>query len=81
MNPLNLLAVDDATNKDKGDKGPDEWRPPLKSYWNEYARRWRAVKSKYGLYISPAEESTLSDGAITKREIAYVRTFRVSCIT
>lgn len=59
--PLNLLAVEDDINREKGDQGPDEWRPPRKTFWPEYARRWRAVKKKYGLHISPAEEAALRD--------------------
>jgi len=47
--PLNLLAVDDGTNQAKSDKSPDQWKPPLRSYWCEYASRWKRVKSKYGL--------------------------------
>ena len=57
--PENLLVVDDATNQAKGDKGPDEWMPPLKSFWAEYARRWMAVKAKYGLITSEKEEAAL----------------------
>lgn len=59
--PLNLIAVDDDINKEKSDQGPDEWRPPLKSYWPEYARKWRAVKQKYNLFISPSEEAALQE--------------------
>lgn len=57
--PDNLLAVDDATNQKKGDKGPARWKPPSKSYWCEYSRRWRQIKSKYGLTISTPEERSL----------------------
>lgn len=57
--PLNLLAVEDDINQAKSDKAPDEWKPPLTHYWAEYARRWRAIKQKYGLYISPEEETAL----------------------
>ncbi|MCB2181320.1 MAG: HNH endonuclease [Desulfobulbaceae bacterium] len=59
--PLNLLSVEDNINQGKGDKAPDEWRPPQKNYWHEYALRWRKVKKKYGLYISPSEEKALED--------------------
>jgi 5-methylcytosine-specific restriction endonuclease McrA len=57
--PDNLLAVDDATNQAKGDKGPAEWMPPRREYWPEYARKWRAVKVKYGLTIGASEERAL----------------------
>lgn len=58
--PENLLTVDDSTNQGKGDKGPAQWKPPLKTYWCEYARRWRRIKGKYGLTISTPEESSLN---------------------
>ena len=47
--PENLLAVADAVNQEKGDKGPSEWMPPQKEYWTEYLRRWRTILTKYGL--------------------------------
>ncbi|MCJ7602276.1 MAG: HNH endonuclease [Desulfobulbaceae bacterium] len=59
--PLNLVAVDDDTNKEKSDQAPDEWRPPLKSCWREYARKWRTVKRKYDLFIRPEEEKALRE--------------------
>jgi hypothetical protein len=57
--PINLIVTEDNINQAKGDKAPDEWRPPHKGYWGEYASRWRAVKAKYGLLISQAEEQAL----------------------
>lgn len=59
--PLNLLTVEAGTNRAKGDQAPDQWRPPRRAYWPEYARRWRAVKGKYNLRISPAEEAALRE--------------------
>jgi hypothetical protein len=58
--PDNLIAVDDRTNQEKSDKGPVRWKPPQESYWCEYARRWRLVKSKYGLDISGREHQSLA---------------------
>ena len=57
--PINLLSVEDNINQEKGDKAPDEWRPPRQEYWPEYARKWRAVKKKYRLTISSSEEAAL----------------------
>ena len=57
--PDNLIAVDDRTNQEKGDKGPARWKPPVESSWCEYARRWRLVKRKYGLDISDREHQSL----------------------
>ncbi len=58
--PDNLLAVDDRTNQKKGAKGPVRWKPPLKSYWCEYAKKWRLVKAKYGLVVSEMERRSLA---------------------
>ena len=56
---MNLLATEDNANQEKSDQAPNEWKPSRKSYWPEYAKKWRAVKNKYGLYISPDEEMAL----------------------
>ena len=32
-----LIAVQDRANQSKGARGPDEWMPPDKTYWCEYA--------------------------------------------
>jgi 5-methylcytosine-specific restriction endonuclease McrA len=61
--PLNLLAVEAAANRAKGEQSPDQWRPPRRGFWPEYARRWRAVKNKYGLFSSAAEEMALREMA------------------
>lgn len=61
--PMNLLTVAAAVNRAKGDQAPDQWRPPRRAFWPEYARRWRAVKAKYNLRISAAEESALREMA------------------
>jgi len=37
--PDTLIAVDDRTNQEKGDKGPVRWKPPMKSYWCDYAKK------------------------------------------
>ncbi|MDP2003890.1 MAG: DUF1524 domain-containing protein [Desulfurivibrionaceae bacterium] len=57
----NLLPVDKVINREKGDKGPDEWRPPNREFWPEYARLWRTIKIKYGLMISASEEKALRE--------------------
>lgn len=59
--PMNLLAVQDNINQEKGDKAPHEWRPPRQEYWPEYARKWRAVKNRYALQISKPEEAALRE--------------------
>ena len=57
--PENLLAVDDAINQAKGNKGPVKWKPPRKEYWRTYAKKWLHIKKKYDLSISKLEMSQL----------------------
>ena len=59
--PDNLFCVEDNTNQSKSDKGPEEWRPPLKSFWPEYARHWIYIKKKYGLRFSKEEREALKE--------------------
>ncbi|GAA3378875.1 HNH endonuclease family protein [Streptomyces sannanensis] len=54
-----LLAVSAASNRSKGDQGPDEWQPPSKTYWCAYARAWTSVKSTYELSVTVAEKAML----------------------
>ncbi|MFJ2722674.1 HNH endonuclease family protein [Streptomyces sp. NPDC087437] len=56
-----LLAVSAASNRSKGDQGPDEWQPPSKPYWCTYARAWVSVKATYELSVTKAERNTLTD--------------------
>lgn len=46
---INLVAVDDETNRNKSAKAPQQWMPPNKEYWCQYVSRWQAVKDKYQL--------------------------------
>ncbi|KAJ5907291.1 uncharacterized protein N7473_004207 [Penicillium subrubescens] len=55
-----LLVVTDNVNESKGDKGPEEWKPPLTSYFCTYAEMWVKVKSVYKLTITSAEKSALT---------------------
>lgn len=54
-----LLAVSASLNEAKGDKGPEAWRPPLKSFWPTYAADWIAVKAKYQLTVTAPEKTAL----------------------
>lgn len=57
--PQVLLSVEDSANQEKGDKGPEAWKPPNRSYYCEYARRWVWIKSDWHLTITSAEKSAL----------------------
>lgn len=54
-----LIAVTDNVNQAKGDKSPDQWKPPLASYHCTYACMWVGVKSVYGLSVTADERSAL----------------------
>ncbi|WIV55149.1 GmrSD restriction endonuclease domain-containing protein [Amycolatopsis nalaikhensis] len=54
-----LHAVTDNLNEQKGDKEPDQWKPPLVSYWCTYATDWIVVKRNYGLTITVPEKTAL----------------------
>ncbi|KAF1979753.1 secreted protein [Bimuria novae-zelandiae CBS 107.79] len=55
-----LLAVTDNVNQSKGDQGPEDWKPPLTSYYCTYAKMWVKVKSVYNLSITSAEKTALT---------------------
>lgn len=55
-----LWAVTDNVNSSKGDKSPDQWKPPLSSFYCIYAKSYVAVKSHYDLTITTAEKFALT---------------------
>ncbi|MCT2592971.1 HNH endonuclease family protein [Streptomyces sp. N2-109] len=59
MDRPQLFAVTDNVNQSKGDRPPDEWQPPLKSYWCTYAENWVTVKDHYELSVTAPEKKTL----------------------
>lgn len=59
--PLNLMAVDAALNRQKGDGDAATWLPPLKSFRCEYVARQIAVKSKYKLWVTSPEKAAISN--------------------
>ena len=50
-----LIATTSRANRSKGSKGPEEWRPPLESYWCDYATDWIAIKNAWELTVTGAE--------------------------
>ena len=58
--PLNLLAVDGATNQSKGDGDAATWLPPAKGYRCAYVARQVAVKTRYKLWVTPAERDAIA---------------------
>lgn len=58
--PLNLLAVDGPANQRKGADTADAWLPDDPSYHCQYAARQVAVKHKWDLSVTAAEQSALN---------------------
>jgi Protein of unknown function (DUF1524) len=58
--PLNLLAVDGATNQQKSDSDAASWLPPNTSYRCRYVARQIAVKLKYHLWVTAAERDAIA---------------------
>ena len=56
-----LFAVTDNVNQQKSDKAPDQWKPPLVAFWCTYATDWIVVKHFYGLTVTQAEKTALTD--------------------
>lgn len=53
--PMNLLPVDASANRQKGDGDAATWLPSNTSFRCAYVARQVSVKSKYGLWVTPAE--------------------------
>lgn len=56
-----LIAVTAGANRSKGAKGPDEWKPPQRSYWCRYAIDWTTIKTQWELTVSHAEFAALEE--------------------
>ena len=55
--PLNLLAVDGSANESKGDGDAATWLPPSHAFRCSYVARQTAVKAKYALWMTQAEQA------------------------
>lgn len=58
--PLNLIAVDGPTNQAKGDRDAAEWLPPNTDARCMYITRQISVKTKYQLWLTPAEKNSMA---------------------
>ena len=59
--PDHLIAVQARANRAKGARGPEEWKPPLRSYWCVYAIDWIVIKNHWGLTVTEAEFTALQE--------------------
>ena len=55
-----LVAVSFVVNRSKGDRSPDEWKPPNQGDWCVYAKAWVSVKAKWHLTVTAAEKAALA---------------------
>lgn len=58
--PLNLLAAQAAANRAKGDSDAAQWLPPDPRAHCMYVARQVAVKAKYGLSVTSAEQEAMA---------------------
>ena len=57
--PQVLLSAEDNANQEKGDKGPEAWKPPNRAIWCDYATRWVGIKASYDLSVNQREKTAL----------------------
>lgn len=55
-----LIAVSASTNRSKGARSPDEWKPPRRAAWCLYARWWIDVKTTWKLTVTRPEHDALA---------------------
>ena len=55
----NLWLVSASSNRQKGSRTPDEWRPDRVDAWCEYSQRWVEVKLAYRLTVTTSERDAL----------------------
>ena len=56
-----LIAAKASANRSKGSDGPEEWRPPDRGYWCQYAIDWGEIKETWELTASAAEADALAE--------------------
>ena len=61
-----LIAVERSANRRKGASGPEEWKPPRRAYWCQYAIDWIAIKERWEL-------------TATEREVAALQSMLAGC--
>lgn len=60
-----LVVTSARTNNRKGDDSPDEWKPPDRSTWCDYAHAWVRIKKKWELTTTAVEWKALKEMAAT----------------
>ncbi len=54
-----LIAAQSSANRRKGASGPEQWKPPLRSYWCHYAIDWIVIKQTWDLTSTESELAAL----------------------
>ena len=71
-----LIAVQASANRSKGSDGPEEWKPPNRGYWCQYAIDWVVIKDTWELTATEAEAGALSTmlaTCATPRSLTVIR--------
>ena len=63
-----LIAVKASANRQKGRKGPEEWRPSRREYWCQYAIDWATIKHDWELTATQREADALGEMLATCEE-------------
>ena len=59
--PNHLIAVQASANRQKGSKGPEDWKPARRGYWCQYATDWVTIKQNWGLAATQREVDALRE--------------------
>lgn len=60
--PESVMTISDEAHEERGERGPDEWRPKDDALWCGYALRWVSEKNTFGLSMeSQAEADALTE--------------------
>ena len=78
--PDHLIAVTARANRSKGDKGPEDWKPPDETYWCQYATDWTEIKARWGLTMTQTEAETVLEMVSTCENHAEVVARRVGAV-
>lgn len=57
--PAGLVVTSASSNRSKGSKTPDQWRPPDRLSWCAYADGWVSVKQNWSLTVTTSERDAL----------------------
>ena len=61
MGGVFAIAVKVQLNRQKGDGGPDEWKPPRQEYWCKHASAWLNIKKRWNLVLTADEAGAIAE--------------------